>query len=125
MSNISDYWNKIESELAQLRSQNTALEAKVKELEATNKHMCHEWAEDDTEIKKLATPFIGDMEKGLDGEFCSIVTVVEMLCNRLSALEAILEQSQHDTDVSSILSGCGPKCAKCAFEALKKGESAK
>jgi len=64
---------------------------RVTELETINKLHCKDWADEDTEVKKLAAPYIGDFdgprppqERGLG--FRGVVEVTEALCKRIAEL---------------------------------------
>lgn len=135
VSNISDYWNKIESELAQLRSQNTALEAKLKELEEL--HTMELAAVSTASIQNTPSTITDRIAREHPywsvaySDTCRAVDREVKLIAKVSALEAILEQSQHVKKTEYDSGGipydsddCIKHCPKCAYEALKKGEPA-
>lgn len=54
----------------------------------TINYLCRDWADDDTRVKKLATPFLSEQElNGNEYGFHGVVEVVECLVAKLTSME--------------------------------------
>jgi len=110
---INDY----RDEITRLVEQSEKEGKRIAELELDNKHHCSDWAEEDTHVKALAKPFIGDLEeKGLG--FRGVVEVTEALVDRILEMAKLLDDVEHRLGCPDYHSQQA-KCPRCAWEKLK------